>query len=62
MLTLVLDHLSADEKRLVKDLESHVRTVHRRDLATFLFEQLQLGRAYALDPTSVEFKGLTKWQ
>lgn len=59
---LSIDHLSDDERDVVRELETHVRTVHHRELAPYLFEQLQVGRAYILDIQSVEFKGLTKWQ
>lgn len=59
---LLLDNLSASEKLVIKRVAAHVRTVHRQDLAPFLFAQLQTGHAYILDVNSVEFKGLTKWQ
>lgn len=59
---LVMPHLSVGEKLIVKQLEAHVHKVHHRELAHFLFDQLQNGRAYVLDINSVEFKGLTKWQ
>lgn len=59
---LLLDNLSVSEKLVVTQLAAHVRKLHRRELAPFLFEQLQAGRAYILDINSVEFKGLTKWQ
>jgi len=59
---LNMQALSLAERLIVQKLETHVRTVHRRELAPYLFEQLQTGRAYILDVNSVEFKGLTKWQ
>lgn len=59
---LVMTNLAANEKVLVKKLEAYVRKAHHRELAPFLFEQLQNGRAYVLDINSAEFKGLTKWQ
>lgn len=59
---LLLDNLSVSEKRIITQFAAHIRTLHRQDVAPFLFEQLQAGRAYILDVNSVEFKGLTKWQ
>jgi hypothetical protein len=59
---LVLTNLNVEEHALVKQLETHVRKAHHRELAPFLFEQLQNGRACILDVHSAEFKGLTKWQ
>lgn len=59
---LVVQALNPDEQLIVDQLEAHVRKVHHRELAPFLFEQLQTGRAYILDVNSAEFKGLTKWQ
>lgn len=59
---LVMEHLNDGEREVVLALETHVRKAHHRELAPFLFEQLQSGRAYILDVNSAEFKGLTKWQ
>lgn len=59
---LVMPHLSDGERLIIKNLEAHVRKVHKRELAHFLFDQLQNGHAYVLDVNSAEFKGLTKWQ
>ena len=59
---LIMPHLSDGERLVIKNLEAHVRKVHHRELAPYLFDQLQIGRAYVLDINSVEFKGLTKWQ
>lgn len=59
---LGMQNLSDAERLIVQQLETHIHKVHRCDLAPFLFEQLQNGRAYILDINSVEFKGLTKWQ
>jgi len=59
---LVVQALNDDELRVIDQLETHVRRAHHRELAPYLFEQLQCGRAYILDVNSAEFKGLTKWQ
>ena len=59
---LLMTNLSVGEQHIVHQLEAHVRKVHRCDLAHFLFEQLQNGRAHVLGVNSAEFKGLTKWQ
>ena len=59
---LSMQTLSDAEQVIVKKLETHVRKAHHRELAPYLFEQLQSGRAYILDVNSAEFKGLTKWQ
>ncbi len=61
-ITLACEHLTDDEQRIVTTLAAHVKKVYRSELAPFLFEQLQCGRAYVLDTQSAEFKGLTKWQ
>lgn len=59
---LITATLNDEETALITQLEAHVRKTHHRELAPYLFEQLQNGRAYILDVNSAEFKGLTKWQ
>lgn len=54
--------LTPFERTQLKQFDTYIRKTYGMSLATFLLLELEDGRAFVLERSSVEYKGMMRWQ